>query len=477
MSTRRALRSIVLAVVGLNPAAARLMADEPLDLIPADSLLCWYGQPTEPDTRGNADAAATLATWVNLGSRLVGRPLQGEVLIWLRLLESMGQMTRYPHAIALIDARARPVGKDGRRVDRLKLALVIKTGGDSSPLRRMIQKIVNEQTDAGAAQLRRAKLGDWLFQTLVDRRLPRWAEISWGDIGEHFVVTLGDGVWADVADVALGKAPSIRRDEWYHGVRAGRSEQPSIEILANLQDVRRRLDPFVDGRASEFLSAWKASQIERTHWAIGYEDRGLFCDAGFLRRGRTIRRRFAHPSLGDAKLRKAIPDGARYAIFKVSPRELVPRLVESLITTRNKKTRGNIRAQWKLIQERHGFDAQRDVLDNLGDFIVLHNDPPHPLNIPLTFTMLVPIRSQPERVRAAIDKMCQGWKAALEQAAVNSDEPSIFGLRRDDDGVWTLQIAFIAGPAWTVTERYLITSWSPAALRGYLQRAGRALNE
>ena len=194
MSTRRALRSIVLAVVGLNPAAARLMADEPLDLIPADSLLCWYGQPTEPDTRGNADAAATLATWVNLGSRLVGRPLQGEVLIWLRLLESMGQMTRYPHAIALIDARARPVGKDGRRVDRLKLALVIKTGGDSSPLRRMIQKIVNEQTDAGAAQLRRAKLGDWLFQTLVDRRLPRWAEISWGDIGEHFVVTLGDGV-------------------------------------------------------------------------------------------------------------------------------------------------------------------------------------------------------------------------------------------------------------------------------------------
>ena len=66
MSSCRALRSIVLAVLGLNPAAARLMADEPLDLIPAGSLLCWYGQPTEPDLRGNADAAATLATTLAL---------------------------------------------------------------------------------------------------------------------------------------------------------------------------------------------------------------------------------------------------------------------------------------------------------------------------------------------------------------------------------------------------------------------------
>ncbi len=29
-----------------------------------------------------------------------------------------------------------------------------------------------------------------------------------------------------------------------------------------------------------------------------------------------------------------------------------------------------------------------------------------------------------------------------------------------------------AGPAWTVTDRFIITSWSPTALRSYLAKAG-----
>ncbi|MCH7870207.1 MAG: hypothetical protein IID33_00765 [Planctomycetes bacterium] len=470
MLSQRCFITLVLAAVLAPP----LTADEPLDLVPAESLLCWSARPTESETPPSAQSAATLATWVNMGSRLVGHPLEGEVLIWLRLAEAMGQMTRYPHAIALIDARARRVGRDGRRVDRLKVVLVVKTGGDSSPFRRTIQKIVNEQTDADSARLRRAKIGDWLFQTLRDSRLPKWAEISWGDMGEFFVVTLGEDVWADVADVALGKAPALGRDEWLRGVRGKRRLKPTIEAFEDFKAIRERLDPLVDGRASEFLSAWNASTIDRCHWAVGFENRGLFCITSFVRGGRKAERILAHPSFGNAALREAIPSEVNYAIFRVSPRRMIPMLVESLIATRNQKTRDNLHKQWELIQQHREFDAQRDLLDNLGDHIVLHNYPPHPLNIPLTVTILFEIRKEPQLVRETIDKMCRGWKAGLEQTAERTGVPNLLSLRHDDDGVWYLQIGFIAGPAWTVTDRFVITSWSPAALRDYLNHAGAA---
>jgi len=45
-------------------------------------------------------------------------------------------------------------------------------------------------------------------------------------------------------------------------------------------------------------------------------------------------------------------------------------------------------------------------------------------------------------------------------------------LHRADDGVWNIQFGPFAGPAWTVTDRFIITSWSPTALRSYLSKVG-----
>jgi hypothetical protein len=55
-----------------------------------------------------------------------------------------------------------------------------------------------------------------------------------------------------------------------------------------------------------------------------------------------------------------------------------------------------------------------------------------------------------------------------------SDTPSIT-LHREDDGLWYMQYGPIAGPAWVVTERFIVTSWSPRALREYLAKAGESV--
>ena len=467
----------VVLLTGLTFAAVgSASADEPLDLIPADHLLCWTGRPfpdTTPPT--DEDSPSVLATLLDVGTRIAGRPLDSKAQLMVRLLEAFGLMIRYPHALALIDARAKPVGPDGlgRRVDRLRFALIVQTGAKSEPFRRTIQKIVNEQTDNQQASLQRKKAQRWSYQELKDNRLPDWCVIAWGDIGEHFVLTVGAGVWPLIASVGAGETPALSRDPWVVAARATLNPKPLIEIHAAARAIRERLDPLVDGRATGFFKAWHADDMARSHWALGFDGRALYCIAHILNNDeKTVRRIYADPKIRNKRLLATIPETARYAIYRVPVGKIVPRLISSWLATRSPEVRQSAEQAWARIQAEYGFDAERDLLANLGRHIVMHNDPPHPLHVPLAMTTLVEIRSEPARVRQTLETICRAWQTGLERANEQNSVPNPALLHRADDGVWNIQFGPFAGPAWTVTDRFIITSWSPTALRSYLSKVG-----
>jgi hypothetical protein len=459
-----------LCLLALLPPAR---AGEPIDLIPEGSLLCWYARPL-PSVVGPPRDGATLATWVTLGSRLVGRPLEGEPLLWMRLLETLGRLTHHPYAIALIDAHAVPVGSaDGRRLDRMRMALVVDPEGDSAWFLQAIQKIVNEQTDAGTAVILNRTVNGRAFQELQDQRLPYWAHIAWGKVDDLFLVTLGAGAWPELAELAEPDSPALSRVGWFGKVHQERRPETRIEIFAAFDRIRDRLDPLVNGRATEFFREWGAERTDFTHWAVGFEGKGLFCVARFLGEGREVKRLYADPSYATGRLAAAIPAGATYAAFKAPTGLAISNFFGSLVATRSDKVQANVMAEWERIQRDRKFNGQRDVLAHLGQHMVIHNDPPHPLHIPLAMTVLIQIAEQPNEVAGAAERFCEGWRDALVGLG-SEGAPNILSLRRSDDGVWNLQIGPIAGPAWTVTDRYLITSWSPTALRTYLSHVGEA---
>ena len=82
-------------------------------------------------------------------------------------------------------------------------------------------------------------------------------------------------------------------------------------------------------------------------------------------------------------------------------------------------------------------------------------------------TTLAPIEKNAEQVRNTIETMCTAWRDHMDELAerdsfenpVNYDE---------EDGIWYLTIGPIQAVAWTVTDKYIITSWSPDALRDFL---------
>jgi len=267
----------------------------------------------------------------------------------------------------------------------------------------------------------------------------------------------------------------VARDTWVSLIRSKSTREPLIEIIVAAKAIRERLDPFVDGRATRFFQAWNTADIDQVHWAFGFEGRSLYCRT-YSRRGDLTRRMvYAGEVYATPRLLATVPDPATYAIYRVSVASFLPKLIESYYATRSPDDRVAAEQRWAKVESELGLDAQRDALALLGNNIVLHNFPQHPFRMPLAFTSLIEIKREPQRVRETLEKLCRAWKNALQKEA---DEKGIVNpaiLFRDDDGVWFLRIGPVAGLSWTFTERFIVTSWSPHALREYLAKAGDAI--
>ncbi|RMF79112.1 MAG: hypothetical protein D6744_09400, partial [Planctomycetota bacterium] len=452
--------------------AAPVGAPSPLDLVPADVLFCWKGAPP-PEPQADA-APSALGVGIRMLSHVFSDVLTPGQRLTIRLLEAFGEVIRYPFAIAVVDASAVPKrpGSVSVRLEQLKMALVIDTGGDHTRFAKIIQRILSETTDAGTARLDAKRAGGRPFQEFHDSRSPAWCQVAWGAIDRYFVVTLGEGVWPMIAAVADGERTAISREQWSAEFRARRQTPPLIEVILDADGLRRRLDAVTGDRASAFFAAWDASDLQRAYWTLGFEGRALYNEAAFLIDGRTVHRVYADPTVDDPEYVGTVPDNMRYAIYRISLDRFLPRLIGGIVATRGAKDQRATAEWWRRVQEQYGFDAERDVLANMGDTIILHNDPPHPLRIPLCVTGLFEIRDNPEHTVRTIEKMCAAWQENLRRQAERDHIERPLVVTHDDDGVWYLELPWaVNGLAWTFTDRYVITCWSPEALREYLERA------
>ena len=455
------------------PATQSAIA-EPLDLVPAESLLCWYGRPF-PGMDPSSDRPSALNTVLNLGSRLAGSALDAEAKLWARAAEAFNLSIRCPHAFVLIDAQAKPSESNPaiKQGDKIRFALIVKTGGgdQNQAFARIVQAALNEQTDKDNATLQRRKAGPWEYLELRDERLPDWCTIAWGAIEQYFVFAIGPDVWPTIAAVGHGEAAALSRSDWLVKARDQRGRDALIEIIVAVEDIRARLDPLVDNRATGFFRAWQADQYERAHWVLGFDGPALYCVAHVIQQGHMRKLTFADPDIREPRLLATIPEGSRYAIYDFPPSKIFPRFFSSVLATRGAKDQQSVNELWARIQAEHGFNAERDILAHLGRHMVMHNYPPHPLHFPLAMTTLTEIQDEPAKVRQTIDTMCQAWQDDQIRRAEEGHPPDLMTIGQDADGIWSLRYG-LAGPAWIVTDRFIITSWSPTALRAYLEKAG-----
>jgi hypothetical protein len=470
-----------------QPTSARVTSapvrDTPatFGLIPPDAMLTLFARPLPKDLNpdvggqyGPREDPSAINTALQMLVQVFANKMKPGDIIGLRIGEAFLEAINYPYAIILYDCHAEPL--PGRpnvmKIDKLQMAAVIDTQGRSERFYEMLARTFGAVTSTATAEITHQEAYGFKYSRLYDNRLDPDEVLEWGNVQSHFVISFGEGVFQRIAAAAAGAKPSADRNEWIREVRAARAADSYVELFVNPKRIRSSLDPFVQGAASQFFIAWDAEELDRSHWAFGLQDRGMFCVAHHVLSGETVERTYAQPEPRDSPDMAVVPPETHYAVWRTPVGPFLNRFISSLVATRDPHTQERIRNEWTRIQREFGFDAQREVLDNLGDTIVQHKFPMHPLKIPVCVTTLIEIKQNPETVAKAIETMCTAWQSGISDA-INKGIVMPATLTRDDDGIWFLNFG-LAGPAWIVTDKYIVGSWSPAALRTYLSTVGDA---
>lgn len=443
-------------------------------LLPAD-LVAGYVAVPQAAGKAAGDAAKDGGASPSLLDRLEDLGLLAAVDActrqWLDALGTAGVVTDYPHAVALLDVSATPLEDGGHRLASASAVLVVDTHGNPGRIARRIQHLLDTYTNSEHTTLSIDASGSVVWTKLRDKRLPDWVVIRWGQVGEHFVVTLGDRAFDRVRGVVFEGGRSLASEPWFAAAtgRVGVAGA-SLAVYANLTELRGRVDPGLARKILEVQQAFRIGSVSHGLWVARRVDRALEVSA-VVQHGsieevqRLAGRRFRQKLEADVIPKEA----TRYAVVNGNPRRIVLGIAEAYLASRSTNAAADSRAYWRALQEKSGVSIEDDILAYLDDDIVWHDFPPAVIDSALTRTMTISIKRDPTTLRAKVDQLLTYVRDVLLP-------PGLLQLRRDDDGVWYVTYG-LQGPALTVLDDWVVYGFSPAAVRAMRDRLQPAETE
>lgn len=467
---------IICSAAILSGVAANADAVEPrlLDVVPADPLAVVFvdRSPSEVASTQPAGGSSLLGVAGGVVSQLRGGGLLGDadatVGVLLDVVGGLSALGAYPYAVVVVDANARPLEGGGHRLSDLQAAVVAITGESHDRVARQIQAVLSARTSDSTSRIERAEVHGATVYTLIDTRLPDWARVKWARFDDFYCIAIGERAFAATADsIAAGRA-RLSSDAWFaeQFKRAG-GPYARIAWMVDLERIRTRLAPVMEGRVSALVHGLGLADAERGLWTVGRRGRAIAVNSVIQRGGEDRLTPVSRPLAPGDPLVAAIPEQAdSYAIIEHSPASAVRRVRDAYLSSRGPSTRANLIRIWNEFANSTPFDVERDFMAHLGERVIIHTYPENPLKLPLLCTIMVEITGSPDQVRASLATLltqCDRWLAGGDPDAQQS-RGLLSPRLMEERGVWFLR-AGIYGPGLTVADRWLLISFSPDAVR------------
>lgn len=395
---------------------------------------------------------------------------------WIDGLAVMSIAFKHPHAAVLLDIRATARADGGHQLAGLHAALIIHTRGDNGQIEGRIQHLLNTYTNREESIMTTRSNGGQAFFTLRDRRLPPWAVLAWGQLGDHYVVAIGDKTFERIARAIGDHSPSLAADAWFH--RAGhRFEHPAaVALYVRFDHLRRNMDASLVVKTAQVKAALGLVGAQRGLWTAGYDGRAVVATNTLRRAGRDEFIPIAGPELlerrpvlmdqlsrlwnrlSDSSGDEAtLEEGLFHAVIDCDPSAVLHSVCEAYAAAKSPRAIQGSRAFWRGFEDDAEVSIERDVFSRLGGPIIIHNYPRHALRLPFAWTILMPITGDAAILRSHVDRLLGSVRRQLS-------EGGFLRLHHDGDGVWYLQYG-LSGPGLIVTDRWLVVSFSPQAVR------------
>ena len=447
-------------------------AREPTELmraVPRDAVAAYFvdlshGKPIRStDAQPAWQTAAALADTAHSFGLLSA--LDDCTRAWVESLTALSTLLKYPHAVILLDAKAVPRPDEGHELDSLAAAVVIDVSlGGPGPIEHRIQHLLNLYANQENSSLTTTTGGGVTVTSVRHSGLRDWVRFTWGALGDRYVVTVGENAFEKIRATLASPESSLIGDPWFPSAYKSASGDSSLFVLhARFDRIRRVGDGEFSVKVDRVLRSLPFEGADRGIWTVARVGRA-FRIGQFLHRG--SRDHFSE--IADTRFLKGldgvIPEPAGgFAVFDGSHRALLEGLSAAYLAARSPVRRTSARQYWMGMEERTGVKIDNDIISRLGRRWIIHDHPPNVLGLPLIWTFLFQIDGDPEPIRNSVDRLFTGWQAQLVEVE------STTRLNRDPDGLWYLSFG-VNGPGLLVTDRWVVVSFSPEAVRENARR-------
>ncbi len=470
------------------PPVANAQEPNIISLVPADTTVAYIAKPyDEPEPHGHATtqpsappkptvSIAAIIDFLNAGGLI---PNEGQV--FADIASALPLLGRFEHAMILLDVSSRMIrtktepgkpdsGEISLRLKELQCAVILRTHGEHQMVLRQLNRIINRYTNKEVARLETQRASGFKYQRLTDERMPGWAVWEWGRLDDFFVVTFGSGAFEKIAATYKHTAPSLYEAEWFRQATIKTKGDSAVaQVFIAFSQLEQQLGTAAQGRHTKVVKAIGADMMTHDLWTVGREGRALRCYRCYHRNGEDKVIRYSDPANYPVRHRRIIPpDAERYGIITVPTRWLVDNLPRAWMAAKAQSTIDKWTRIWDRLEQETGVDINGNLINHLGETVVFFDYPPHPLNVPLTYTIAIEIDDR-QPVKMSIDTLLSTWSRYLDREAERKGTTLVrVKVLQDNDDIWYLQ-AGILGPALKVTDKYIVISWSPQALRDALE--------
>ncbi len=471
------VRSVTIIAILTATVTAAAKSQDLTQTLPADAVVAWI---VTPDLRATADnpggSSLGLAAMLADQAQSLGLLRQVDVTTraWIDSLSAASVLLHYPHAVALFDIQAKRTESGGHKLAGLSAALIVDVSEGRERIEERIQHLLSVYTNTAETALSQMESNGSVIYSLRDRRLPDWCILQWGQVGTHYIVSVGESTFDHVAATLRGHASSLARDDWFATAHEStNADQSLLTLYARFDAIDFSADSQLARKVGTVRRAASFTDVDRGLWTVAFQGRSLHAQEYLRRNGRNDSRRLTMPSVPGIELDKLIPKGATgYAIFDTTPAASLRASCEVYLATRSDESQAKTRAYWRDLEQTSGVDIQEDIVAHLAPGAVLHNYPPHILKLPLAWTFVARVDDtnckDPEQltariagVQTKIDALCDAWKDQLEKTGS-------VRLRNESDGLWFLDIG-LPGPAVGMRGPWIVLSYSPYAVRENLR--------
>jgi len=197
--------------------------------VPRDAVAAVFLAPAEtPSTQTSGASGIELAAFLLQQARESGLTvgLGAGVNALADVVGSLPLLGRYPVACVLLEVRAKELPGGGVRLAALRGGLALHTRGQCEPVARRVQELLNLYTNKEHSRIESSSVDSVTSFALTDDRLPEWAVIEWGEVGETFIIAIGPGSFSGIrVGLATVKGLAVALNKSVVGIS-------SLEILA-----------------------------------------------------------------------------------------------------------------------------------------------------------------------------------------------------------------------------------------------------